>query len=373
MTIRSGPELTVTWRWVRPLLWGAHTALWTSAITMVALAMTSPSSQVDPNVMLTLWVWLAVAAIPAAVLLLLEWRRAICGPGRRFFMVLAGVVPVVRCDVVIDWVRNTPAVGDSPLLLAAPAAPVRISVAVGCLAASSLVLALLSLLRERGWAPIPPHPSAMRMVAAVLCGVTIVGYGVVQSHDLVTQGVTPVRITTAPAPDTLPPMAPIQDFSHLTGEPAWVFRAPDLKRPFEVHVGARSPVVADRDTVIGLDGATGRQLWSFARNEGHLARLRLRAGVPERVMVSLDGRSVVVVTCLNPPEKWSGSPPGKGFPMLTVIDAVTGNPRFNAGTEGLRAIPYLSCSDHDIHDISMTDHVMVIESRGYDLITGIAR
>ncbi|MDO5084697.1 MAG: hypothetical protein Q4D89_15040 [Arachnia propionica] len=201
----------------------------------------------------------------------------------------------------------------------------------------------------------------------------IVGYGVAQTHDLVREALTPVRITTSPAPDTLPPMSPVHVPSHLTEEPAWVFRSPELTAPVEVHLGARGPIVADEDTVIGLDGATGRQLWSFERNEGHLARLRLRAGAPERVMVSPDGRSVIVVTCLNPPEKRSEWPPGKGFPMLTVIDAVTGNPRFNAGTEGLGAIPYLSCSDRDIPYISMTDHVMVIESHGYDLITGTER
>lgn len=369
MTIRSGPELTVTWRWVRPLLWGAHTALWTSAITMVALSLTSSSGEVARTVMITLWAWLVVAAVPAAVLLFLEWRNILTGSGRRAAMVLAGVIPLIRCDVVIDWVRNTPAVGDSPLLLAAPAAPVRISIAVGCLAASSLVLATISLLRERGWAPVPPRPSAMRVVTAVLSGVTIVGYGVTQAHDLVREALTPVRITTSPAPDTLPPMTPTRDFSQLTGEPAWVFRAPDLKRPYEVHVGARGPIVADEDTVIGLDGATGRRLWSFERREAHLVTLRNNLKNKSRVLVSPDGRSVVVQTCFTTTStQWR--PDAESMPMLTVIDAVTGNPRFTLTSDDLPKELHLTCH---LEPVVLTDHVLVIWTHAYDLVTGTKR
>ncbi|MDO5084698.1 MAG: hypothetical protein Q4D89_15045 [Arachnia propionica] len=123
MAIRNVPELTVTWRWVRPLLWGVLTALWTSAIAMIALSLTSPQGQVAPELMTTFWRWFVIAAIPAATLLLLELRGNRPGSGRRATMLLATALPIPHLVSVVPTVRTTPLTADIPVLLTAPAAP----------------------------------------------------------------------------------------------------------------------------------------------------------------------------------------------------------------------------------------------------------
>ena len=233
------------------------------------------------------------------------------------------------------------------------------TLATSCIAMAGLVLTAFAVLRAR---PGRPRSSRRGVVMAVLCGVLLAGLGATTAGALIRQELELTRSVTTTAPQELPAMTPVFDARQTTGEWVRELQFPEIKGMTELHPGVRGPIVADNDTVLGLDGATGDLLWVHdLRDPGRqLVKLWELPRRPRNLVVSPDGTAAAFVSCTDRDE-----------PVLTMLDAVTGRQRFSLN---LTLLPGSGSGSRDpgacSPQVAMTDHVVVVNGIAHDLVTG---
>ena len=199
-----------------------------------------------------------------------------------------------------------------------------------------------------------PRPRTRRavvvpMVAGVVLAVACAGYGLLK----VVPALSPVLSVTAEAPATVPGMPGPLPNDTVTGELVATFTSLELTGDVQVIPGARGPILSDDDTVIGIDGATGEQLWQYQlqNRDAHFesAGQLVEEGWDDRLVLSPDGTTVVFATC----NLQQG--------VVTVLDGLTGRVSF--------VLPF-SCA---ATRVSVTDHVVVVGRTAHDIHTGAQR
>ncbi|MDO5084406.1 MAG: PQQ-binding-like beta-propeller repeat protein [Arachnia propionica] len=341
---------------VWPFLVGVIAMLWLCGVVCWGLAVvTRPGDGAD---LFGFWVPLGFLVLFAAGAVAVErfggqsslWPGLCCSLVAAFFLLL----------VVRSLLRDPPR-GRRVDVDADPSVLWTVLVA-GCIGVASLVLALLVVLRARGWAVVRVGQPRGRVVA-LLCGVLVAGLGTVGGAVLVRGELALTRAVTTTVPDSLPVMAPVLDVKQATGEVVWTHEWPEAQGNVELHAGVRGPIAADRDTVIGLDGATGEVLWRHElQKQKELKGLWKSYGEPRKLLVSLDGASTAFLICS---EDMGRKNDREDEAALVVLDAVTGRQRFALN------LPKPADRSGRCHpQVAMTDHVVVVDGIAHDLVTG---
>ncbi|MDO5068430.1 MAG: PQQ-binding-like beta-propeller repeat protein [Propionibacteriaceae bacterium] len=354
MTAADQPVLTSRVNWLRPFLVGTAGMLGACGVLFVILMLLSWGHTEAPEVLPGALLFMMLGAICTTVGLGKEFGEdPTVGVGALGFLLAAvfffwGRI-VVSNAVGTSWQANPEA---DPMALWA-------SWSMCCLGTCGLVLMVFAVLRAIGAAVVRREYPRWRVMVALLCGALVAGLGVGVGGRLSAQEVAPVRVVTAEAPEQLPQLGPVFDATEATGEVGWVFRSPELTGRIEMHVGVRGPIIADRDTVVALDGETGQELWNHGLRTRALEPLWAlppeRKVIRHRLVVAPNGTAVAFVSCVTGQEgdTWGG-------PVVTVLDAATGKVRFTFRRETK------SCSAQ----VSMTDRVVVVDGVARDLVAG---
>ena len=335
--------------WVWPFLVGLIATLWLCGVACWVLAVaTRPGDGADLR---STWLLLSIMVLIAAGGALLErFAGQLPLPPRLCCHLVAAVTLLLA---VVNWL-NDPPLGRRADVDGDPSMFWTLLTAA-CIATASLALAVLAVLRARGCAVSWPGRSRRRMTAVLLCGGLVAGLGVVGGGVLVRGELALTRSVTTTAPDSLPAMVPVLDAKQATGEVAWTHEWPESRGKVELHAGVRGPIAADDNTVVGLDGATGKLLWSHqVEKQWALQDLWRHHGEDRRLLVSQDGTSAAFVICQQDDN-----------PVLVVLDAVTGRQRF-----ALNLPEPTGRSGRCRPQVAMTDHVVVADGIAHDLVTG---
>ncbi|MDO5084407.1 MAG: PQQ-binding-like beta-propeller repeat protein [Arachnia propionica] len=365
MTTTDQPVLTFRVNWLLPFLVGLSGTLGVCGTLFGILMLLSLGGSEVPE-----------AAGEVGPLMLLGALAAVSGVffgvvrkyGIREPRVSLGLGGGLVAAVLFFWARSKVRdVAETSWQVALAADPVVVwaSLASGCLGVGSVALVLFVLVRACGVGTMPKMCAQWRVVVPVLCGALVAGLGAGAARGAVVEELTMVRVATAEAPEQVFQLGDVFDARQATGEVVWTFSSPALEDRIDMHVGVRGPIVSDEDTVIGLDGETGQVLWS---HEFQVRRLKTLWGLQQggalarqRLVVSLDGTAAAFVTCAE-----DRSENAHGRPVLTVVDAATGQVRFSFRVDVSEKHWGLECATR----VSMTDHVVVVDGSAHDLVTG---
>ncbi|MDO5068429.1 MAG: PQQ-binding-like beta-propeller repeat protein [Propionibacteriaceae bacterium] len=351
--------------WLRPFLVGTAGMLGACGVLFVALMLLALGDSEVPEVVSEVWALTALGAVAAlgGVFFGVVRKHGIREP-----RVVLGLGGGLAAAVLFLWARSkVHEVAESSWQMNPPADPALVwaSLALGGLGGGSVVLVLFVLLRACGVGAMPKGQPRWRVVLPVVCGALVAALAVGAARGAVVEELTLVRVTTAEAPEQVPQLGEVFDARQATGEVAWTFSSSQLEDKIDMHVGVRGPIVSDDDTVIGFDGETGQVLWS---HEFQARELEVLWTLPrgdwserQRLVVAPDGTAAAFVTCVT---QYPRSTHGR--PVLTVLDAATGQVRFSFRVD-VSGKPWGSeCGTW----VSMTDHVVVLDGVAHDLVTG---
>ncbi|MDO5068423.1 MAG: PQQ-binding-like beta-propeller repeat protein [Propionibacteriaceae bacterium] len=326
--LRGG--VSAVWRWVRPCLVGVCAGLGAAGLWLLSAA-AFPEVSGPSRLTASLWALFGsgvAVLVVALVFLRSRAQRAVCVLA--LGLMSAATVQAWRVvAAALSWAGPDPAV----------------AMGFSCLSGAGVVLLFVMIPvaeeeRLRGRVVVLPA------VAGVVLAVAGAGFGVPK----VAADLSPVLSITAEAPAQVPGMPGRLPGDTVKGELVATFTSPELMDGTQVVPGARGPILSDEDTVVGVDGETGEQLWQYQlqRRKAYfpLAGYLLAEGWDDRLVLSPDGTTVVFATC--------GGKQG----VLTVLDGLTGQVRF--------VLPF-SC---DKERVSVTDHVVVVDRIAYDIHTG---
>ncbi|WP_185711228.1 PQQ-binding-like beta-propeller repeat protein [Arachnia propionica] len=327
-TVRDGAS--AVWRWVRSCLVGVCLGLGAAGLWFL-LAAAFPEVSGPSQLSALLWALFGsgvAVLVVALVFLRSRVMRVACVVG--LGLMIAATVQAWRIvTTALTWAGPDPAA----------------AMGFSCLVGAGVVLLFVMIPvaekeRLRGRVVVLP------VAAGVMLAVAGAGFGV----QKVTADLSPVLSITAEASAEVPRMPGRLPNDTVKGELVATFTSLELMDGTQVVPGARGPILSDDDTVVGVDGETGEQLWQYQlqRRKAYfpLAGYLLAEGWDDRLVLSPDGTTVVFATC--------GGKQG----VLTVLDGLTGQVRF--------VLPF-SC---DKERVSVTDHVVVVDRIAYDIHTG---
>lgn len=351
-TARSG--LTIRLHWLRPFLWGLAGTLGLCGTMLGFLSLLPVQDGEIPPMVKDGLLYLIGGVIFALVGLKILFGKK---PGSGY-----GVIGLLAATAIFCWARSQEAMRGGHRTLTVDPAELSASLALSCLIGACLLFMLFPLARvvtvsSKG------HPR-WRLATALLCGVLTAGIGVAVGREFTVEEQSPVKVVTAEAPQQLPELGPVFDARQATGEVAWTFDLPSSTRDIEIQVGVRGPIVTDGKVVLGLDGETGRLLWSHDFKVREIQTQWYKLGEPvrdltgvaghRRLVVSPDGATVAYISFMDEKE----NPWDKTTAVLSVVDAATGQVRFTLSPEN----PWVN--------VVMTDHVVVVGGVAHDLVTG---